>query len=149
MQHANSEDVTSYTKDELIGRIRTSLAGRAAETVFYGKEAANNTGASSDLESATEIAFRIIATYGMEEGQYIVLSKKDILDSPIAGDYIGRVNAMIAREMENTLKIVTEGRDYIKEAADELMKKNHLTGAEFKAIMERLGVKSGKKAGET
>ncbi|MBO7564349.1 MAG: AAA family ATPase, partial [Clostridiales bacterium] len=132
MQHSNNEDTPSYTRDELMGRIRTSLAGRAAETVFYGKEIANNTGASSDLKNTTDLAFMIISSYGMEEGQYVVLSKDEILGSPIAGDYIERVNSMIAREMENTIKLVTDGKEYIKKAADELIKKNHLTGAEFK-----------------
>lgn len=57
MQHANQEEVSSYTKEKLVEKIRTSLAGRAAEQVFFGKEQSLNTGASSDLHKATEMAW--------------------------------------------------------------------------------------------
>ncbi len=140
MQHANSEDTPDYTKNELIGRIRTALAGRAAETVFYGEELANNTGASGDLKMATELAFHILGTYGMEKGQFVVLSKEEILSSALASEYVSKVNELIKKEMEKTLEIVTENKDTILAASQELIKKNHLTGAEFSKLMEEHGV---------
>ena len=58
------------------------------------------------------------------------------MQSTAASDYIDRVNEILTVEMKNTLAIIEEGREAIRAAADELIKKNHLTGAEFKAIME-------------
>jgi ATP-dependent Zn protease len=137
MQHANSEETPSYTREELLARIRTSLAGRAAEQVFYGREKALNTGASGDLKQASNLAFHIICTYGMEEDQYVVLSRSEILKSSMAGDYIRQVNELIRREMANTLAMIEDGKDVIRAIADELVKENHLTGEQFKTLMEK------------
>jgi ATP-dependent metalloprotease FtsH len=135
MQHANSEETPSYTKEELLARIRTALAGRAAEQVFYGREKALNTGASSDLKQASSLAFHIICTYGMEEDQYVVLSRQEILESSMAGEYIRQVNELLRREMENTLALIEDGKDVIRAIADELLKENHLTGEQFQALI--------------
>ncbi|MCR5733026.1 MAG: AAA family ATPase [Lachnospiraceae bacterium] len=144
MQHGNSEDVPSYTKKELIGRIRTALAGRCAEELFYGEDTANNTGASSDLKTATDLAFSILGTYGMEKNRFVVLSKEEILRSSLAGEYVTKVNDLIAEEMNNTSAIIKDAKEIIKAAADELVKKNRMTGAEFTKLMEAHGVKPGK-----
>ena len=46
MQYADSDGKELYTKEELLGKIRTSLGGRAAEVVCYGEEGGLSTGAS-------------------------------------------------------------------------------------------------------
>jgi len=138
MQHGNSEDVPNYTKEELLSRIRTSLAGRAAEQVFYGRDKALNTGASSDLKQATNLAFHILCTYGMEEGQLMILSKDEILKSAVAGEYIAKINEILNREMEKTITMIEEGKDTIQKIVERLLVQNHLTGAELKEIMESI-----------
>jgi ATP-dependent Zn protease len=67
MQHAPEDGNAIYTMDELLGRIRTSLGGRAAEIVYYGERDGISTGASGDLASATNLAQQIVCTYGMSE----------------------------------------------------------------------------------
>ena len=137
MQHANQEDVTNYTKEDMINRIRTALAGRAAESVFFGKDRSLNTGASSDLEKATEHAWNTICRYGMEDDQLIVLKKSEVLSSPLASEYVTKVNDMLKAEMQNTIAMIENGRDKIREIADVLVKENRLTGAEFEKLMEK------------
>lgn len=139
MQHANQEDVASYTKNELLARIRISLAGRAAEEVFYGKEKSLNTGAFSDLRTATNIAFHIVCTYGMEGDQMIVLSKKEILSSALAGTYTAKVNEILKTEMKNAIEIIENAKDKIRSIADVLVKDNRLTGKRFEELMEADG----------
>jgi ATP-dependent Zn protease len=136
MQHANSEETPSYTREELLARIRTALAGRAAEQVFYGREKALNTGASSDLKQASNLAFHIICTYAMEENQYVVLSREEILKSSMAGDYIRQVNELLRQEMANTIALIEDGKDVVQAIADELLKENHLTGEQFKTLIK-------------
>jgi ATP-dependent Zn protease len=136
MQHANSEDIASYTKDELLARIRTALAGRAAEQVFYGKDKALNTGASSDLKNASNTAFRIVCECGMEEGQLIVLDRHEILNSTLASEYVAKVNEILNTEMKNTLDIIQGAKDKIQKIADVLAKENRLTGKQFEEMME-------------
>ena len=136
MQHANQEDATEYTRDELLAWIRTSLAGRAAEQVFYGKEKSLNTGAYGDLQHATDVAFQIVCTYGMEEDQLIALSKDEILQSELAGEYTAKVNEILKTEMKNAIEIIENAKDKIRRIADVLVKENRLTGKQFEELME-------------
>lgn len=139
IQHANREDVASYTRDELLARIRISLAGRAAEEVFYGKAKSLNTGASSDLQNATNIAFQIVCTYGMEEDQLITLRKEEVLQSALAKEYTAKVNEILKTEMKNTLTTIENAKDKIQEIADALIRENRLTGKQLEELMEADG----------
>ena len=137
MQHANREETPEYTREDLIARIRTSLAGRAAEEVFFGKDRSLNTGASSDLENATRVAFLIVSRYGMEEDQLIVLSREEIMKSSLAKEYVTKVNDLLKQEMAETIEIIRSGKETIQRIADVLAAQNHLTGQEFKDLMEQ------------
>ena len=138
MRHANQEDVPDYTKEELLALIRTSLAGRAAEQVFFGKAKSLNTGASGDLKHATDIAFQIICTYGMEDDQLITLTKKEVLQSALAGEYTAKVNELLKTEMKNTIEIIENAKDKIQKIADVLTKENRLTGRQFEELMSTI-----------
>lgn len=136
MQRESNENVAQYTRDELLGKIRTALAGRAAELVFFGRDKAINTGASGDLEHASNIAFNIVGRYGMgEDVEMVVLGKKDILGSELAGDYVGKVNALLKQEMDRAVELISEGRDMVESVARELERENHMTGARFEEIV--------------
>ena len=137
MQHGSDEDVPNYSRNELLAQIRTALAGRAAELVFFGEEQAVNTGASSDLRQATELAFRMLGTYGMAGGSLVVLSREEMLSSGLADRYMEQANAILQEEMANTVKMVEEGRAAIRRCADELLKENFLTGDQFEALMKQ------------
>jgi len=136
MQHESSEDVPSYTKQDLLGKIRTSLAGRAAEEVFFSKEEAINTGASSDLRQATHYAFQMVCSYGMGDYHMLTLTREEILKSALAETYIRQVDNILQQEMKKTVALVEENKEIIKAIADELVSRNHLTGDEFKEIVE-------------
>jgi len=56
------EDRFLMAEDEIRGRIATLLAGRSAEEVFIGKI---STGASDDIQKATDLAERVVTLYGM------------------------------------------------------------------------------------
>ena len=134
MQHANQEEVTQYSREDLLAKIRTALGGRAAEEVFFGKEYSLNTGASSDLQNATNTAWRIICTYGMDGDQLVVLSKDDILKSTMASDYVAKVNEILKAEMKNAIKIIEENKEKVQKLADALVKENRLTGPQFEEL---------------
>ncbi|HEY5144707.1 MAG TPA: ATP-dependent zinc metalloprotease FtsH [Solirubrobacteraceae bacterium] len=57
-------DKYGYEKDELLGRIRVMLGGRAAEHVIYGE---TTTGAESDIQQLTRIARGMVTRWGMSD----------------------------------------------------------------------------------
>ena len=61
-----------------------------------------HTGASLDLQYATDVAFQIVCTYGMEDDQLIILKKDEVLQSALAGEYTAKVNEILKTEMKNT-----------------------------------------------
>ena len=135
MAHENSEKKPNFTKEELIWKIRCALGGRAAEEVFFGKEASLNTGASSDLQSATRYARSLLCDYGMMGDQMIALPFKLILETPLAADYLLRINKLLQEEMVNTVKMIEEGRDKVEKLSAKLLSQNHLTGDEITEIL--------------
>jgi cell division protease FtsH len=58
------EDKTLFTAAELHDRLAVLLAGRAAEELIFGEV---STGATSDLERATRMAYRMVVEFGMSE----------------------------------------------------------------------------------
>ena len=136
MQHANSEMTPTYSRKDLIWRIRTSLAGRASEIVFYGEEAGINTGVSSDLENATATALRMICYYGMEEGRLLSLAPEVMLKGPQSEKMLEKAEAMLQREYKETIRLCQEGRDHIERLAARLLEKNQLTGDEIAEILK-------------
>ena len=58
------DDQVSYTREDLIGKIKVALGGRVAEEVVYGTI---TTGAESDIEQATAIARHMVGRWGMSE----------------------------------------------------------------------------------
>jgi cell division protease FtsH len=61
---APDDDQVSYTREDLIGKIKVALGGRVAEETVYGTI---TTGAESDIERVTAIARQMIGRWGMSE----------------------------------------------------------------------------------
>jgi cell division protease FtsH len=57
-------DRYSYSRDELIAKIKVSLGGRAAERVVYDEQ---TTGAESDIQNLTKVARGMVGRWGMSE----------------------------------------------------------------------------------
>jgi cell division protease FtsH len=57
-------DRYGYERDDLIGKIKVALGGRAAEKVIYGE---TTTGAESDIQQLTQIARGMVGRWGMSD----------------------------------------------------------------------------------
>jgi len=68
------KDRLSATKEFLLGQIATSMGGRIAEDVFIGSI---TTGASNDIERASEIARAMVCEYGMSDLGPMTFGKKE------------------------------------------------------------------------
>jgi ATP-dependent Zn protease len=136
MQCAEREGKAIYTKDELLARIRTALGGRAAEIVYYGERDGVSTGASGDLDTATDIARQIVCTFGMVDSFGLsVIGIKDTQNGVMSVEVRNAVNAILKEQMTEAIRLISENKEKIDSLTAELITKNHLNGAEItKAI---------------
>jgi cell division protease FtsH len=61
---APDDDQVSYTREDLLGKIKVALGGRVAEEIIYGTI---TTGAESDIDQVTTIARQMVGRWGMSE----------------------------------------------------------------------------------
>ena len=139
MQHGDHENKGTYTKAELLSRIRTALAGRAAEIVYYGEEDGVSTGASGDLQTATRIAEQMICNYGMDDavGMSFVSSRE--LDAGYGQIVRERVNALLRAELANAVALIRENRAGMDGMVEALLDRNHLKEQEIDEIFRTAG----------
>ena len=88
-----TEDRFLKDEHELRGEIATLLGGRSAEEIVFGNI---TTGAANDLQRATDVAERMVTTYGMS----------DVL-GPLAYEQ-GQQNAFLGNQMPNPRRTVSE-----------------------------------------
>ena len=134
VQHANSEDKGSYTKSELLDRIRISLAGRAAEIVYYGEDGGISTGASGDLYSATRTAEHMICTYGMDGSVGLSYISTDAIG--VSGELRNKVNSILADELKNAVELISKNKAAIDAMTAVLIEKNHLKENEIDEVFK-------------
>lgn len=141
MQHDSHEDKGSYTKKELLDRVRTSLAGRCAEMVYYGDEDGISTGASGDLRHATQTITNMICYYGMDEK--IGMSSIDmdaVKRSPYYMQIITRVNEILQEQLEITKRIIQANKHAIDNLVTALLEENSLKQKEIDDILSKSGI---------
>ncbi|MDO5028399.1 MAG: ATP-dependent zinc metalloprotease FtsH [Bacillota bacterium] len=131
----------SYLENELV----TLLGGRVAEALVL-KEI--STGASNDIERATNIAKSMVQTFGMSESLGAVKYGNDE-DNVFVGrdmgkprDHSEKIQAQIDSEVHKLIdqaykkceEIISSNIDKLKEIADVLMERETITGKEFESI---------------
>ena len=139
------EDRFLMIEDEIRGRIATLLGGRSAEETVFGKV---STGASDDIQKATDLAERYVTVYGMSDELGPVAFEKvqqQFLEgygnprrsvSPKVAEEIDReVKQIVDNAHHIALSILQENRDLLEQTAEELLQKEILEGA---ALREHL-----------
>jgi len=76
-------DEPHMTRNELLARIQIAMAGRAAEEFMFGSENVT-TGASSDFEMATSLAYKMVTKWGMSRQGHIHLPDPSKFDGSAA-----------------------------------------------------------------
>ena len=140
------EEKYLMTKAELITRITTLLGGRAAEEITFDTV---TTGASNDMEKATELARAMITQYGMSE-EFGLMSLEKVEDSYLAGRTVlncsDETAAQIDREVKALLKecferakaLLLENKEALAKIADYLYEKETITGKQFMEIFNEI-----------
>ncbi len=134
VQHADNEGKAIYTKEELLARIRTSLAGRAAELVYYGEKDGVSTGASGDLQNATRVATHLLCTYGMDDT--FGLAVVDPANSGMSKFVHDAVRDLLDAQMQETMRIILEKKAVIDRIVELLLQENQVSGERIKAIFD-------------
>ena len=138
------EEKYLMSKDELLARIVTLLGGRAAEELVFETV---TTGASNDMEKATDLARAMITQYGMsekfglmclEKEQDTYLSGRTVLncsDSTYA-EVDAEVKELLSSCYEKAKRLLAENREAMDRIAMYLFKKENISGKQFMALFE-------------
>ena len=135
--HDDTEDKMVNTKKDVINNIRTALAGRGAELMYYGEEDGISTGPSSDLRTATYYAMHMICSWGMsaEFGLSVMdVSRAD--ETQLGSELRKAVNDILKTELDNVMQILHNNRAKIDALVDALLERSQLTGAEIKEVFD-------------
>lgn len=137
--HMPEEEKYLNSRDELLVELRTMLGGRAAEQTVFGIE---TTGASNDIERATDLARKMVMQYGMSDriGLMALTTKgNEYLDGQSYTDCAQTTAAAADEEVRKLLndsydqakKILAENRGLLDEVALYLLQKETITGDEL------------------
>ena len=134
-----------YSKEDLLNKICTYTAGRAAEEVEFG---VITTGASNDIEQATKIARALITQYGMDEqfgmvqlsqrnSRYLGDESTSTCSEKTLEEIDKRVVALVQEQHDKAVALLRENKDKLNELAQFLYEKETITGEQFMDILNR------------
>ena len=151
-----TEDRYLLSIDELKDRIAVMLGGRAGETVEFGTI---STGASDDIQRATELARRMVTEFGMSEKlgsvryagqqlQYLGGSVEDNsqLSSETRQVIDSEVQRLVTEQYVRAQALLKEHRAAHKTLAQQLLKQETVSGSDVKEALENSQTSSGSPA---
>ena len=137
----NNENKGTYTKNELLDRIRCALGGRAAEIVYYGPEDGISTGASGDLISATRTAQAMICDYGMDSKIGLSAISLNNASGECSELVRSRVNEILSEQLQLAIDEIERNRTAVDAMVQVLLKKSFMKENEITELFERYSVK--------
>jgi cell division protease FtsH len=141
-------DRHNYTQEYLLGQIAILMGGRIAEEVFLGSI---TTGASNDIERATELARAMVCEYGMSNLGPLTFGKKE--EQIFLGREISQhrdfsedtaikidqeVKKLVGDQYERARNIVTENRETMIRLAETLLDRETLDAVQIRRIIAGL-----------
>jgi len=142
------KDRLSASKEYLLGQIAMAMGGRIAEDVFIGSI---TTGASNDIEKATEVARAMVCEYGMSDLGPITFGKKE--EQIFLGREISQhrdysedtaikidqaVKRIVADQYSRAEKIITDNREAMVRLAEALLEYETLDAVQIRRVVAGL-----------
>ena len=133
------------SKDEILAKIVVYLAGRSAEEIEFGSI---TTGASNDIEMATNLARNMISLYGMSD-KFDMMALESVQNKYLSGDKVALVGestiAELDREVLSIIRdchkkakdMLLENKEALEEIAMFLYERENITGEEFMEIFRK------------
>ena len=144
VQHLPIDDKVSMTIAEVRAQLSVSLAGRAAEEIFFGADKIT-TGAESDIAAATRLARYSITTAGLSDkiGLVAINQSTTFGGRSALEDASEKTAEIVDVEIRNWLdnahndakKILLHNRATVEKLANELLTRETLTGDEIREII--------------
>jgi len=149
------QDRFSHSKQHLESNISSLYGGRIAEEMIYGFEKVS-TGASNDIERATQLARKMVTQWGFsqslgpmlfaeEEGEVFLgrSSSKSLNMSDDTAQAIDiEIKAFVDRNYQRAEKILDENRDILESMKDALMHYETIDARQIDDLMERREVRA-------
>ncbi len=136
-------DKVSISQKQLEGKLASTYGGRLAEELIYGKENIS-TGASSDIQVASNIARRMVTEWGFSENLGPILYKEEegfgaprVVSEATAKLIDEEVRKIIDRNYERARQVLTDNMDILHAMKDALMKYETIDVPQIKNLMER------------
>ena len=142
--HLPEEEKFLMSKEDILAEIRTLLAGRSSEEVVCNTM---TSGAANDIERATEMAWNLVARFGMCD-EFDMVALGTVQSQYLDGGYsmtcaqetyaaADRETIKIIRQCHKEAKeILMENRELLDKIAAYLLTKETITGQEMMAIIE-------------
>jgi cell division protease FtsH len=138
------DDKYLVSKTDAYQKIEVLCGGRAAEEVVFNSI---TTGASNDIERATEIARNMVTRYGMSDNfgmmalqtggnSYLGEPGRSTCSPETARLVDEEIKEIIAKAYKRAKDILVENRDKLDELAEFLLEKETISGEEFMEILE-------------
>ncbi len=141
------EDRYYATRSELLDELKLLLGGRVAESLVLHEI---SSGASNDLQRATELARQMICEYGMSETLGAVtfghrqeqvflgrdIGKENNYSEEVAAQIDNEIRKFIGEAYDGTVKLLTDNLDKLHLIAEALIERETLEGHEVKELME-------------
>ena len=148
------QDRVSHSKQHLESMISSLFGGRIAEAVIYGDDKVT-TGASNDIERATEIARKMVTQWGLsskmgpmlyaeDEGEVFLgksMSKATNMSDDTARAIDAEIKSLIDRNYERAQKILEDNIDILHSMKDALMKYETIDAKQIDDLMARRDVR--------
>ena len=137
------EEKYLVSKEEMLNQITVMLGGRAAEEVVFNMV---STGASNDIERATQSARSMVTVYGMTE-RFDMMALESIQNRYLDGRAVRNCSEetstlvdeeilKIIRQCHNkAIELLTENRDLLDEISEYLLEKETIFGTDFERFI--------------
>jgi cell division protease FtsH len=143
------DDRYSYSRKHLESQISSLFGGRIAEELIFGEDAVT-TGASNDIERATDLARNMVTKWGLsdrmgpltyteEEGEVFLgksVTKSKMVSDETAQAIDSEIRGIIDRNYERAMAILKENEDKLHLMSDALMKYETIDVKQIDEIMQ-------------
>eukprot|EP01135_Chromosphaera_perkinsii_P005757 Nk52_evm57s359 gene=Nk52_evmTU57s359 len=144
-------DELSWSRTQLLARLAVCMGGRAAEELIFGDDHITS-GASNDIEQATNLARTMVTKYGMSKKVGLLLYKEEEINSlstETRTNIDTEMKSLTKSAYMHAQKILSENEQQLHRLANALLEYETLTAAEIKMVIDGKKIREGEQTKST